>query len=464
MVSPSPSSPSSPQPAAGVSPRSAAARPVVVATAIAGLVVAFYLGVGSLLVYATEALLVLFVAVLYGIFLRQTGRWFAKLVPASDESKKQKAGVGLSAAVQVLLLIGMLWLFAAQIGEQIAKATKNVDDARAAARETLSDHPRVKSALAADPTASWLFGLSDEQSEQSKSEIADGGSNATKDSKSSTSSEQSDAKRSNGSGNASDASSSAAGVLRSVGSDAKSAAGKLLTTSFGFVANTLIIFFVGLYLALDPSTYRRGLLKLLPANRRSRGREVLDELGTTLWRWLIGRFATMAITGTGIAIVLALIGVPMPITLGVITGLLTFIPNIGPVIALSLAVLVALSEGGSTVAMTVGGYVAFQLIESYLLTPMIQKKQVDMPPALILVAQLLMGVLCGFLGIAVATPIVAVAMVSIGMLYVEDRLGEQRRLDPMPGLDGPAVFAGSGETGTDETKYRRWQEAQVSTG
>ena len=145
----------------------------------------------------------------------------------------------------------------------------------------------------------------------------------------------------------------------------------------------------------------------------------------------------MALTGVGVGIVLWLIGVPMPVTLGIITGLCTFIPNIGPVIALVLAVLVAFPEGLTTVGLTVSGYVLFQLIESYLLTPLIQKKQVDMPPALILTAQLLMGVLCGFLGIAVATPLVAVAMVVTGMLYVEDRLGEDRTLDDLPGIDRP---------------------------
>ena len=136
----------------------------------------------------------------------------------------------------------------------------------------------------------------------------------------------------------------------------------------------------------------------------------------------------------GVAIVLALIGVPMPITLGIVTGLLTFVPNIGPIIALALAVLVALPKGMTVVGLTIAGYVGFQLLESYVLTPIIQKRQIAMPPALILIAQLLMGVVAGFLGIAVATPLVAVAMVVVGILYVERHHGEERDLDDLPGV------------------------------
>ena len=457
---------SSDVPAESDQARSIVGRPVVVATAIAGLVLAAYVGVGSLLVYATEALLVLFTAVLYGVFLRGTGQLLAKGLPGGA-----KTGVAVSTGLQLLLAAGTLVLFATQIRDQVESAVQNIDRAKASVGEKLAEYPRVATTLKSDPLASQLITLPDGPSQSGRGmsggnpDDSDGAK--SQQNASASTRQQDEASRSDGesgeSSGESESSTAAAGVFRSVGDDAAAAAKTLVTTSLGVVANALIIFFVGLYLALDPEIYRRGLLKLLRPGRRQRGREVLDEIGQTLWRWLLGRMATMALTGVGVGIVLWLIGVPMPVTLGIVTGLCTFIPNIGPVIALVLAVLVAFPEGLTTVGLTVSGYVLFQLIESYLLTPLIQKKQVDMPPALILTAQLLMGVLCGFLGIAVATPLVAVAMVVTGMLYVEDRLGEDRTLDDLPGIDRPTERRRHESESTDDAaSYRRWQEAAAN--
>ena len=395
--------------------------------AVAGAVALFYIAAGALVVTATEALLVLFVAVLYGIFLRHTGRWVSDRTPISHA-----AGVGLSAAIQVLLAAAVLWFAGGQIGQQVQSAVSNIDDARQAARDQIAGFPRLEQFLKGDPNASALIGY--DQSEQSSKQDQTSSKQSGRSNESSTDDQKTEssdqAERS--------PSTDTSGATSSLASRTAAGAKTAVTATFGALANLLIVFFVGLYLALDPGLYRDGFLKLLPASARSTACDVFGQLDVTLWRWMVGRFATMAITGVGVAITLWLISVPMPITLGIITGLLTFVPNIGPVIALSLAVLVALPKGMTTVGLTVAGYVAFQLIESYLLTPMIQKRQIAMPPALILIAQLLMGVIAGFLGIAVATPLVAVLIVVVSILYIEKHHDEERSLDDLPGVGAAA--------------------------
>lgn len=397
-----------------------------VGAAIVGAVALFYIAAGGLVVHATEAMLVLVVAVLYGIFLRHTGLMIADRTPVSE-----KAGVGLSLLLQVLLAAAVIVLAWTQITEQVKSAKQNLGDAREFMREKLLDYPTIRSFVASEPGLTRLLDLNADDAPQDTGSSEGGGTNAAASSDGGAKGESVSA----GDGESGDRS----GVVSSLAGSASQTARKAVTATFGFLANILIVVFVGLYLALDPATYRRGFLKLLPQSARSDANDVFGQLDQTLWRWLIGRFATMLITGTGVGLTLWLIGVPMPITLGIVTGLLTFVPNIGPIIALALAVLVAAPKGMSTVGMTVVGYVAFQLIESYILTPMIQKRQIAMPPAVILVAQLLMGVVAGFIGIAVATPLVAMAMVVVGVLYVEKYHDEERSVDEVPGLDGGGV-------------------------
>ena len=148
----------------------------------------------------------------------------------------------------------------------------------------------------------------------------------------------------------------------------------------------------------------------------------MNEVGDTLWRWLLGRFGSMLVTGIGAALLLWLIGVPMAFSLGIMTGLLTFIPNIGAAIALALAMLFALPQGTTTAALVLPAYLGLQLVESYVVTPLIQKRQVEIPPALLISFQAVMGVWFGILGAAVASPLLAALKVSIERLYVEDVL------------------------------------------
>ncbi|MFG0255704.1 MAG: AI-2E family transporter [Rhodopirellula sp. JB053] len=194
------------------------------------------------------------------------------------------------------------------------------------------------------------------------------------------------------------------------------------------ITAAFVILFVGLYAAYEPSLYRTGMLKLVPMSKRDRAEEVLMQLREALSGWIIGRLMSMAIVGVLTSIGLAVLGIPLPVTLGVLAALLTFIPNFGPLLAALPQVLLALNVGTDTVVYVVVFNLALQGIESYVITPMIQRHEVTLPPILTIAAQLLMGIVIGLVGVMMAAPLVVVIMVIVQMLYVEDELG-----DPNPG-------------------------------
>ncbi|GIX00447.1 MAG: AI-2E family transporter [Pirellulaceae bacterium] len=201
------------------------------------------------------------------------------------------------------------------------------------------------------------------------------------------------------------------------------ALGRAFVVLLGSVANMTLVLFVGVFLAASPSLYRRGFIQLISPRYRQRVTALLDELGSTLWRWLVGRALAMAVTGGGTGVILWLLGVPLPFTMALLTAALTFIPNIGAAVAMALAVLLALPMGLGVVGSVVVAYLTLQLLESNVLTPIIQQQQVSIPPALLILFQMVMGILTGTLGIMVATPILASLLVLIRRLYVQQWLG-----------------------------------------
>lgn len=193
----------------------------------------------------------------------------------------------------------------------------------------------------------------------------------------------------------------------------------------GALGNVVIILFVGIYFAASPHTYTTGFIRLIPKSKRSRAREVQQELGDTLASWLLGKGASMLIVGAATAIGLSLLGVPLALILGIIAGLLDFIPYLGPIMAGVPAVLLALSISPDLALYTVLLFIGIQLIEGYGLQPLIEAKAADMPPALVIVMQLIFGTLFGFAGVALATPLAAGLAVLVKMLYIEDVLGDR---------------------------------------
>ncbi len=201
----------------------------------------------------------------------------------------------------------------------------------------------------------------------------------------------------------------------------------VFSTTFGAVTGVLFILVIGVYLAAQPDIYLNGILRLIPLNSRPRALEVFHNLSTAIRGWLLGQLFSMSILGAIVGTGLWLLGLPNALALGLFAALMTFIPNLGPVLAFIPAILVALSQGVWTAFYVSLFYVFVQNVEGYFLTPKIQEKIISVPAVLILSVQILLFNIIGFLGILLAMPLLACTMVLIQMLYVEDVLGD--RLD-----------------------------------
>lgn len=199
-------------------------------------------------------------------------------------------------------------------------------------------------------------------------------------------------------------------------------AGLFFSGVLGALGNVLIITGVGIYFAAKPWVYIEGLVTLVPKRKRPRARQVLNEIGRTLAKWLLGKSIAMVMVGTLTAIGLTILGVPLALILGIIAGLLDFIPYLGPLMAGVPAVLIAFSYSPTIALYTIGLFATIQLIEGYVLQPMIEQKTVSLPPALTIIMQVMFGALFGLAGVALATPLTAVLAVIVSMLYVQDVL------------------------------------------
>ena len=215
---------------------------------------------------------------------------------------------------------------------------------------------------------------------------------------------------------------SASSALRSVLPDVSGMFGPAWTAIAmvtGVLGDALVVVFFGLFLAAQPRTYRDAVLLLFPPHRRARLREVFDEAGETLRHWLIGQSLTMALIGIFVWIGLSLVGVEPAAVLGLQAGLLAFIPTIGPLIAGIAITLASLAYGLWAIVGAVGVYLLVQTLESYVLTPLIQKRAISVPPAFLFACQIVLGLLFGAFGLALATPLAAVGRVFLLRFYVE---------------------------------------------
>ena len=193
----------------------------------------------------------------------------------------------------------------------------------------------------------------------------------------------------------------------------------LFGSTFGYLGDFIIIIVIGIFFTAAPNLYLNGILQLVPPGNRDKAEAVTDKLATGLKKWLAGRFLAMLavfiLTGIGLAI----LGVPMWLTLALIAGLLNFIPNFGPILASIPAVLIGFSVSPTTAALVAGLYLVVQLLESGLINPMAQKKLVKIPPALIIISQLLVGSITGLWGVILATPIVLMLIILVQQLYIK---------------------------------------------
>ena len=322
---------------------------------------------GAALVAATQVFLLLFMAILLAVFLRAPAGWLAARSRLSERWALLVVTLGLAG-----LCAGAMALAAPTIGAQAAELW-----------ETL---PRS-------------FRQTQEQLRQSSWGRA-----------------------------AADAADHADDYLPEDRALLRRAAGVFSSTLSAFSA-VLVVLFLGLCLAIEPRTYTGGLVRLLPMRHRPRAREILGELRRVLGTWLAAKLISMSVVGVATAVGLWALGIPMAFVLGVLAGLLAFIPNVGPILSAVPAVLIALAQGPTQALYVVGLYLAVQSVESYVVTPLVQRDMVSLPPALTAFAQLILGLVAGLPGVIVAAPLTAAGLVVVRRVYVEGVLGDTEEKD-----------------------------------
>jgi len=231
------------------------------------------------------------------------------------------------------------------------------------------------------------------------------------------------------------------GSAANVGEQVLGSVGRLtsaVSTALGALASGLLIIVIGIFIAIEPRLYDRGVAWMLPVERRAHFYEISEQVGFALRRLMAGRIVGMVVEGLFTYVMLAHVGpifgmepIPMAALLGLLTGLLAFIPNIGAIISGILMVAVGFSAGTNEGLWAIFVYFFVQNFDGYVVIPYIARKTVDLAPALVLAAQLIFGALFGFLGLLLADPILAAIKVTL------EKLSEQK----MPALEAASAAA-----------------------
>ena len=190
------------------------------------------------------------------------------------------------------------------------------------------------------------------------------------------------------------------------------------STSFGILGDLYIILFLGIFFTADPSLYKEGIIFLFPPEKKSSGRIILKKIEIALKGWLKSIIVSIILITILVAFGLSLTGLPGTMVLGLITGLLEIIPNFGPVIAMIPGVLLAFTISTKTAVIVALIYIACQTIVGNIALPLLQKKMINIPPALTLLSQLIMGTLSGLMGIILAVPLLAILIIVVNELYI----------------------------------------------
>ena len=200
---------------------------------------------------------------------------------------------------------------------------------------------------------------------------------------------------------------------------------------FAFFSSTLavlggliIILFVAIFVAVDPGLYHRGLMHLFPHRTRAKAGEVLSATATTLRRWLVMQAISMLVIGGVTTVVLLLLDIKAAVALGIIAGILEFIPYAGPILSAVPAVAMALVDSPEKALWVVAAYTAIQQLEGAVLQPLLMKEGLELPPVMTILGQALFSLVFGFLGLLVAVPILATVLVPVRLLYVRDVVGD----------------------------------------
>jgi len=203
-------------------------------------------------------------------------------------------------------------------------------------------------------------------------------------------------------------------------------------TVLGAAVNIVLVLAAAIYLAADPALYRRGTVKLLPPSQHARLFDAMDVTANALRLWFAGQVVTMTLVGTVSGLAYWWIGLPSPVALGIIAAITNFIPFLGPFLGAVPPLIFALAIDLQTVVWTVGAIFLIQQLEGNVITPIVQRWAVSMPPALALFAIVVFGIVFGIPGILLAAPLTVALIVLVKKLWIRQTLGEAT---PVPGED-----------------------------
>lgn len=203
----------------------------------------------------------------------------------------------------------------------------------------------------------------------------------------------------------------------------------IASSTIGAIAAFFVLVVTMIYFASNPHLYVKGLVTLVPQERRARVQEVLDKVAHVLRWWFLGQLIDMAVVGVLTVIGLSVIGMPLPLALGVLAGILTFVPYFGAILAGIPAVAIALGQGLHMTVLTLIVFTICHVVEGYIVSPLVQDRMVRLPPALLILSMTFIGSLFGPMGIILATPMAAAGLVLVSEFYVVDVLKDESGRD-----------------------------------
>ncbi|MBR8828674.1 MAG: AI-2E family transporter [Gomphosphaeria aponina SAG 52.96 = DSM 107014] len=194
--------------------------------------------------------------------------------------------------------------------------------------------------------------------------------------------------------------------------------------SVGAVLSLLLLFALTLMLLVDPTPYRQGFLRLFPAFYRRRVDEILLLCDRSLQGWLRGIFFNMIIVAFLSFICLLILGIPLALAQALLTGIFTFIPNLGPALSVVSPMAIAFLEQPWKAFAVLILYIVIQQLEGYVLTPLVMGKQTALLPGITLLVQILLASFFGFLGLFLALPLTIIGQVLLTEVLIKDILDQ----------------------------------------
>lgn len=350
--------------------------------ALGGCAIVAFAAFLALVWYAAATLFLIFAGILFGVFLNALSHLLGRLI----------GGPYLVRLALVCLLLtgiisGVVVLGGATIAQQASALTATIRSQVGTVKSFLDQHgidtSFLDTATALGPATSTTPPPTSDNAPRSKPELPSAGTIAS-------------------------------GTTAVLGQTAK-----LLLGVFGTVGNIFVVVLLGVMLALQPEVYRNGLLNFVPRRHKAYAARLVDDIAETLRRWLLGQITTMSVIFVIAWTGLTIIGIPGALVLGFQAGLLTFIPTVGSFIAGIIIVLASLGSGWTAVISAFGLYAGLQFLEGNILTPLIQRHAINIPPATLFASQIFLGVLFGLWGLALALPLIAVTKVALKHVYGE---------------------------------------------